>query len=114
MFKFPNATLESNPVKVGFSMSVVVTLTLGEKAMPISFVALGIVGKKWEPTFLGENSEKYSGTLGKVLLENLVPGSQIPFFQLCGTWVLVKKLCLHVSCDTGERAVRRMASVKQV
>ena len=46
-------------------MSVVVTLTLGEKAMPISFVALGIVGKKWEPTFLGENSEKYFGNFEK-------------------------------------------------
>ena len=53
LFKFPNTTLESNPVTDGFSMSVVVTLTLGEKAMPISFVALGIVGKKWEPTFFG-------------------------------------------------------------
>ena len=77
MFKFPNATLESNPVKVGFSMSVVVTLTLGEKAMPISFVALGIVGKKWEPTFLGENSEKYFGNFEKILLENPVPRGKI-------------------------------------
>ena len=106
--------MESNPVKVGFSMSVVVTLTLGEKAMPISFVALGIVGKKWEPTFLGENSEKYFGNFEKILLENPVLGGKITVFQLCSTWVLVKKLCLHVSCDTGERAVRRMASVKQV
>ena len=110
MFKFPNATLESNPVKDGFSMSVVVTLTLGEKAMPISFVALGIVGKKWEPPFFWGQIQK--NTLGDWEKYSLKIWSL--FFQLCSTWVLVKKLCLHVSCDTEERAVRRMASVKQV
>ena len=65
MFKFPNATLESNPVTDGFSMSVVVTLTLGEKAMPISFVALGIVGKKWELPFFGAKFRKILREIGK-------------------------------------------------
>ena len=34
-------TFESNPVRVGFNISVVVTLTFGEKAIPISLMALG-------------------------------------------------------------------------
>ena len=38
---YQHFTFESNPVRVGFNISVVVTLTFGEKAIPISLMALG-------------------------------------------------------------------------